>query len=108
MKSAIRLYVILARKSPLGVVFRRGPSNQVLLIKWNTADDSFEYGQWLKGRIYERRCDLLFASGGCLFRLPLTKGALAPLEHATKIADFTGLKFEPVEAPRDTRRWPRT
>jgi hypothetical protein len=40
------------------VIFRRGPSKQVLLIKWDLAQDTFEYGQWLKGRIYERRCDL--------------------------------------------------
>ena len=39
-------------------MFRRGPSSQVLLIKWNLAEDTFEFGQWLKGRIYERRCDL--------------------------------------------------
>ena len=58
MKSAIRLYAILARKSPLAVVFRRGPSKSVLLLRWNTADDTFEHGQWLRGRIYERRCDL--------------------------------------------------
>ena len=294
MKSSVRLYAILARKAPFGVVFRRGPTNHVLLIKWYTANDSFEYGQWLKGRIYERRCDLspqgdlllyfaanyrppyrswtaisrppylsalalwpkgdgwggggsfesmtrialnhryqelaltkgfklpkwlkiglfgkrpgwgeddpvwserltrdgwalanegkvskedygakiwvdldpprifrkphrslhdryilelhilglkekdgpwyvqkysivhngitvetlegsewadwshsgdlLFASGGCLFRLPLAKGVLAPLEGATKIVDFTGLKFEPVEAPREARSWQR-
>ena len=30
----------------------------MLLLTWNTATDEFEYGQWLKGRIYERRCDL--------------------------------------------------
>jgi hypothetical protein len=53
-----RLYAILARKEPVAVVFRRGPSKQVLLIKWNLNDDTFEYGQWFKGRIYERRCDL--------------------------------------------------
>ena len=39
-------------------MFRRGPSKQVLLIAWNLDDDTFEEGQWLKGRIYERRCDL--------------------------------------------------
>ncbi len=53
-----RLFVILARKAPVAVVFRRGPSKQVKLIKWNTENDTFEHGQWLKGRIYERRCDL--------------------------------------------------
>src|SRR5690349_10747108 len=57
-KPQARLFAILARESPTAVVFRRGPSRQVLLIKWNTADDTFEYGQWFKGRIYERRCDL--------------------------------------------------
>jgi hypothetical protein len=43
---------------PVGVVFRRGPSRSVLLISWNTADDTFRTGQWLRGRIYVRRCDL--------------------------------------------------
>ena len=52
------LFVISARNAPCGVIFRRGPSKQVLLIKWNLRNDTFESGQWLKGRIYERRCDL--------------------------------------------------
>ena len=59
-----RLHAILARNAPLGVVFRRGPSKQVRLIQWNLADDTFEMGQWFKGRIYERRCDL--SPGGTL------------------------------------------
>lgn len=58
MKPKARLYVLLARGSSRAVIFRRGPSSQVQLIKWNLDDDSFEFGQWLKGRIYERRCDL--------------------------------------------------
>lgn len=53
-----RLYCILARAAPAGVVFRRGPSKQVLLVVWHTNTDQFHEGQWLKGRIYERRCDL--------------------------------------------------
>src|SRR5271157_4978410 len=56
--SQVRLYAILARAAPVAVVFRGGPSNHVLLIKWNTSNDTFEHGQWLKARIYERRCDL--------------------------------------------------
>ena len=52
------LFAILARKAPRAVIFRRGPSRQVRLISWNLEDDSFEGGQWLKGRIYERRADL--------------------------------------------------
>jgi hypothetical protein len=57
-KSPARLWVLLARKEPSGVIFRRGPSKQVLLIRWNTQKDTFEVGQWFKGRVYERRCDL--------------------------------------------------
>ena len=53
-----RIYVLMARSAPTAVVFRRGPSKQVLLLRWNLATDTFEAGQWLKGRIYERRCDL--------------------------------------------------
>src|SRR5215468_4161014 len=58
MPAQIRLYAILARKGPFAVVFRRGPSRSVLLIRWNTHTDVFDHGQWLRGRIYERRCDL--------------------------------------------------
>ena len=58
MSRDLRVYALLARASPRAVVFRRGPSKQVLLLGWNTANDEFEQGQWLKGRIYERRCDL--------------------------------------------------
>lgn len=48
----------MARSAPRAVIFRRGPSKQVLLLSWNTTTDAIEAGQWLKGRIYERRCDL--------------------------------------------------
>jgi hypothetical protein len=53
-----RLFILLAPEAPVGVVIRRGPSSQVLLIKWDLEKDTFEQGQWLKGRVYERRCDL--------------------------------------------------
>jgi hypothetical protein len=53
-----RLGVIFARKAPVGVIFRRGPSKWVQLIKWNTREDTFEEGQWFHGRIYEERSDL--------------------------------------------------
>lgn len=53
-----RLYFIVARAAPTAVVFRRGPSRQVELLRWDLATDRVVPGQWLKGRIYERRCDL--------------------------------------------------
>lgn len=58
LKSQVRLYCLLAREAPVAVVFRRGPSKQVLLLQWQTDSDTFHEGQWFKGRIYERRCDL--------------------------------------------------
>jgi hypothetical protein len=53
-----RLFMIFARKASMAVVFRRGPSKWVQLIKWDTKSDTFEEGQWFNGRIYERRSDL--------------------------------------------------
>lgn len=53
-----RLHVLLARDAPGAVVIRRGPSRHTALIGWDRRTDSFTPGQWLHGRIYERRCDL--------------------------------------------------
>ena len=53
-----RLYVILAREAPIGVIFRRGPSKRIQVIHWNTTTDIFTPGQWFHGRIRERQCDL--------------------------------------------------
>lgn len=53
-----RLYVVLARDGRSAVIFRRGPSKQVCLIRWRLDNDTLEVGQWFKGRIYERRSDL--------------------------------------------------
>jgi hypothetical protein len=55
---AARIHVLLAARAPLGVVIRRGPSKRVCTILWNRARDEFQLGQWLKGRIFERRSDL--------------------------------------------------
>ena len=55
---APRLHIVLASASPLAVVFRRGPSKHVCTLLWDRSCDFFSMGQWLKGRIYERRSDL--------------------------------------------------
>lgn len=57
-KPACRLYAILARDGRSAVVFRRGPSRKVLLLRWWLGSDRIEQGQWFRGRIYERRSDL--------------------------------------------------
>ncbi|MEM7164609.1 MAG: hypothetical protein AAF581_04055 [Planctomycetota bacterium] len=53
-----RIYGILAREAPVAVLFRRGPSQYVQVIRWDTEADTFEQGQWFYGRIYEHRGDL--------------------------------------------------
>jgi hypothetical protein len=53
-----RLHVLLSREGTGAVVIRRGPSRFTCTYGWNRQDDSFVLGQWLRGRIYERRCDL--------------------------------------------------
>lgn len=57
-KFPARLHVILAKNSPNAIVFRRGPSKRVCTFLWYRRKDTFKIGQWLKGRIYERRDDI--------------------------------------------------
>ncbi|SUS05885.1 conserved hypothetical protein [uncultured Defluviicoccus sp.] len=56
--ASTRIWVILARDSDVAVVLRRGPSKQVLLIRWHRRTDTFYPGQWFKGSLYPLRCDL--------------------------------------------------
>ena len=60
-----RLFVYLARDAPLGVVLRRGPTDWARLSVWHTDTDTVEHGQWIKGRVYERRSDV--SPDGSLF-----------------------------------------
>jgi hypothetical protein len=57
-KFPARVHPILARKANTAVIIRRGPSKSVCTMLWNRSNDTFKLGQWLRGRIYERRCDL--------------------------------------------------
>lgn len=56
--SPCRLFVYLAAKAPVGVILRRGPTDWARLTLWRTDTDEIEHGQWIKGRVYERRSDL--------------------------------------------------
>jgi hypothetical protein len=89
-----RLFVILARDAPVGLVLRRGPASWYHLVRWHTADDRFESGAWFHGRLYEERCDLspdgelflYFAMQGSRFRTSYkgtwTAVSRAPWLHA--------------------------
>ncbi len=53
-----RVHILVAKDSDNAVVIRRGPSKQTCIIGWDRRKNSFKVAQWLKGRIYERRCDI--------------------------------------------------
>lgn len=53
-----RLHVLLAREARCGLVIRRGPAGSVCTIRWDLSRDLFQLGQWMRGRLYERRSDL--------------------------------------------------
>ena len=57
-KFPARLHVLLARNAKVGLVIRRRPSKSVCTVLWDRKRDQFKLGQWMRGRIYERRCDL--------------------------------------------------
>jgi len=67
----------------------------VQLIRWQTDSDQFTPGQWLKGRIYERRCDL--SPSGTLFCYFAAKWK-GPIDTWTAISKppfFTALALWP-------------
>jgi len=53
-----RVHIVLRQECGKAIIIRRGPSNHVCSIGWDLETDELQLGQWLKGRIYERRCDL--------------------------------------------------
>ena len=85
-----RLHVVMASRAPAAVVFRRGPAESVCTIGWDRSRDEFHMGQWLRGRIYERRADLspdgkhliYFARGGGARRYAETKGSWTAISRA--------------------------
>ncbi len=57
-KFPARLHILIARNSDQAIIIRRGPSKQTCVIGWDRKSHVFQLSQWLKGRIYERRCDI--------------------------------------------------
>lgn len=53
-----RVYGLMAAEAPVCVLLRRGPSKWTQVIRWDTATDSFEHGDWFDGRVYEYKSDI--------------------------------------------------
>src|SRR5579863_8808527 len=58
MPAPPRIFIIFAKAANEAVVFRRGPAQWYHVIRWDTADDEFYPGAWIRGRIYPESCDL--------------------------------------------------
>ncbi len=54
----IRLHLFFARDAPCAVILRQGPSKVFRMILWNTDNDTFEDGQWLRHKVYPERCSI--------------------------------------------------
>jgi hypothetical protein len=93
--AATRLYFIVARKSPVAVVFRRGPTRQVELLRWDLATDQLTAGQWLKGRIYERRCDLSPSGDKLIYFAARYETSLRTWTAVSRPPHLTALAFWP-------------
>lgn len=89
-----KLTAIIAEKKRVGVIFRRGPTKQVRLIKWNLANDTFAFGQWFKGRIYEDLCDL--SPNGELLVTYATKTSMEYWTAVSRPPYLTALALWPI------------
>ncbi len=91
--SSVGLSVIRAAEVPLAVIFRRGPTKQVRMIRWDMRTDDFQRGQWLAGRVYPMRCDVS-ADGKYVIYAGMRRGdewrAIAKLPYFTPLAVWDG------------------
>ena len=91
--SSVGLSVIRAADVPIAVLFRRGPTKQVRMIRWDMRTDAFQRGQWLAGHVYAYRCDVS-ADGKYVIYAGMRRGdewrAIAKLPYFTPLAVWDG------------------
>ena len=96
-----RLFVLLAPNAPIGVIFRKGPSHWVQLIRWDTKHDTFDRGQWFRGKIDTTRCDLSPSGGKLVYfavsykRRSLDRGYTGTWTAVSRPPYFTALALWP-------------
>jgi hypothetical protein len=92
---ACRLYVHVAREARTAVILRRGPGKNTLMLKWDLERDVITEGQWIRHKIYERRCDL--SPDGDYFSYFAAKfvGPLYSWTAVSKVPYFTALALWP-------------
>src|SRR5215471_21350770 len=91
-----RLSFLLASEAPVSLIFRRGRSKLVQLIRWDREHDNFVYGSRFRGRIYVERSDIspdgrhfiYFAMGGLAWAIPETGGTWTAISRVTEVPGF--------------------
>ena len=53
-----RLFGIVATRSPVVAILRRGPSHWSQVSRWDPEAGTYEAGSWIHANIYPQRCDL--------------------------------------------------
>ena len=93
-KPPCHIDVILAREAPVAVIFRSGPQDWTQIINWNTDSDTFEEGQWFRGRIFDDISDL--APDGTRLIYSVSKYGLKPYRYGGDIGyEWTALSKPP-------------
>jgi hypothetical protein len=91
-----RTFAIVARDAPVAVVFRRGPTRHVRLLRWDLRSDVIEPGQWLVGSVDPGPCGV--SPNGELLVYEARKGERT-FTAVSRPPYFTALAFWSYAAP---------
>ena len=95
-----RVHIEFSSASNTAAIVRRGPTNWVRLLAWDTADDTITPGSWFHGRIYEDGCSVspdgtLFAYFATKYEGPKTRGVDYGWTAVSKLPWLTALALWP-------------
>ncbi len=90
-----RIFGIKARSAARVVLFRQGPHRQVQQLLWDLETDEITPGQWLKHRIYPRRCDLSLDAAHLLYFAAPYKAPVSSYTAISRPPFFTATTLVP-------------
>lgn len=95
-----RVHIEFAAASPIAAILRRGPSDWVRLLAWDTRTDAVAAGAWFHGRIYDDGCSLspngkLFAYFAAKHSAHNTRGVNYAWTAVSKLPWLTALALWP-------------
>lgn len=103
MKPPPRLALVRSARAPVAVIFRRGPSKDVEIVRWNFTDDHFERGDWFHGRLHDRRSHL--SADGALLVYCASRFRKPTADDPRALVAWTAVSRVPGLAP--IASWPQ-